>query len=153
MVSILQCDGETGGITSATHGESYYKNIEKLENDIITSLGGKAAIELKYCKVDIGCGSDIQKAYDKVERIVKEYCGLSFSSHAETYDHNQYSIENQAREISFKMQEYYNKAKKILVEHNDLLEKMANLLIEKITITYLDIESLKKSSISEKCKM
>lgn len=38
LVSILQCDGETGGITSASKGDSYYKDIDMLENDIITSL-------------------------------------------------------------------------------------------------------------------
>ena len=41
------------------------------------------------------------------------------------------------------MQEYYNKAKRILVENNDLLEKMTDLLVEKKIITYKDIQAIK----------
>ena len=113
-----------------------------MENKVLTLLGGKAATELKYGKVDTGCSSDMDRAYRIVERIIKDYCGFSFNAHYNYIDPT-WAYDNNEKEKAFKMQEYYNKAKRILVENNDLLEKMTDLLVEKKIITYKDIQAIK----------
>lgn len=142
IVTVLKHDGDIGGITSSSQDENYYNDIDFMENKVLTLLGGKAATELKYGKVDTGCSSDMDRAYRIVERIIKDYCGFSFNAHYNYIDPT-WAYDNKEKEIAFKMQEYYNKAKRILVENNDLLEKMADLLVEKKIITYLDIQALK----------
>ena len=142
IVTVLKHDGDIGGITSSSQDENYYNDIDFMENKVLTLLGGKAATELKYGKVDTGCSSDMDRAYRIVERIIKDYCGFSFNAHYNYIDPT-WAYDNKEKEIAFKMQEYYNKAKRILVENNDLLERMADLLVEKKIITYLDIQALK----------
>ena len=142
IVTVLKHDGDIGGITSSSQDENYYNDIDFMENKVLTLLGGKAATELKYGKVDTGCSSDMDRAYRIVERIIKDYCGFSFNAHYVFRDPT-WAYDNNEKEIAFKMQEYYNKVKRILVENNDLLERMADLLVEKKIITYLDIQALK----------
>ena len=142
IVTVLKHDGDIGGITSSSQDENYYNDIDFMENKVLTLLGGKAATELKYGKVDTGCSSDMDRAYRIVERIIKDYCGFSFNAHYNYIDPT-WAYDNNEKEKAFKMQEYYNKAKRILVENNDLLERMADLLVEKKIITYLDIQALK----------
>lgn len=144
IVTVLKHDGDIGGITSSSQDENYYNDIDFMENKVLTLLGGKAATELKYGKVDTGCSSDMDRAYRIVERIIKDYCGFSFNAHYNYIDPT-WAYDNNEKEKAFKMQEYYNKAKRILVENNDLLEKMTDLLVEKKIITYLDIQALKNN--------
>ena len=142
IVTVLKHDGDIGGITSSSQDENYYNDIDFMENKVLTLLSGKAATELKYGKVDTGCSSDMDRAYRIVERIIKDYCGFSFNAHCNFIDPT-WAYDNKEKEIAFKMQEYYNKAKRILVENNGLLEKMTDLLVNKKIITYKDIEKMK----------
>ena len=142
IVTVLKCEGDIGGITSSSQDKNYYNDIDFMDNKILTLLGGKAAIELKYGKIDTGCSSDIERAFKIVERTTKEFAGYNFLCRDEMYEDN-WAKRNKQQIMAFKMEEYYSKAKRILVENNDLLERMADLLVEKKIITYLDIQALK----------
>ena len=142
IVTVLKHDGDIGGITSSSQDENYYNDIDFMDNKVLTLLGGKAAIELKYGKIDTGCSSDIERAFKIVERTTKEFAGYNFLCRDEMYEDN-WAKRNKQQIMAFKMEEYYSKAKRILVENNDLLERMADLLVEKKIITYLDIQALK----------
>ena len=142
IVTVLKHDGDIGGITSSSQDENYYNDIDFMDNKVLTLLGGKAAIELKYGKIDTGCSSDIERAFKIVERTTKEFAGYNFLCRDEMYEDN-WAKRNKQQIMAFKMEEYYSKAKRILVENNDLLERMADLLVKKKIITYLDIQALK----------
>ncbi len=142
IVTVLKCEGDIGGITSSSQDKNYYIDIDFMDNKILTLLGGKAATELKYGKIDTGCSSDIERAFKIVERTTKEFAGYNFLCRDEMYEDN-WAKRNKQQIMAFKMEEYYSKAKRILVENNDLLEKMTDLLVEKKIITYLDIQALK----------
>lgn len=142
IVTVLKHDGDIGGITSSSQDENYYNDIDFMDNKVLTLLGGKAAIELKYGKIDTGCSYDIERAFKIVERTTKEFAGYNFLCRDEMYEDN-WAKRNKQQIMAFKMEEYYSKAKRILVENNDLLERMADLLVEKKIITYLDIQALK----------
>lgn len=140
---MLKCEGDIGGITSSSQDKNYYNDIDFMDNKVLTLLGGKAAIELKYGKIDTGCTSDIDRAFNIVERTTKDFAGYSFMCHDELSLDDNWAKKNKQRIMAFKMEEYYSQAKRILVENNNLLEKMADLLVEKKIITYLDIQALK----------
>ena len=143
IVTVLKCEGDIGGITSSSQDKNYYNDIDFMDNKVLTLLGGKAAIELKYGKIDTGCTSDIDRAFNIVERTTKDFAGYSFMCHDELSLDDNWAKKNKQRIMAFKMEEYYSKAKRILVENNGLLEKMADLLVKKKIITYLDIQALK----------
>lgn len=141
IVTVLEHDGDIGGITSSSQDENYYNDIDFIENKVLTLLSGKAATELKYGKADTGYSNDIDRAFRVVERMIKDYCGFNFNAHSNFIDPT-WAYDNKEKEMAFKMQEYYNKAKRILVENNNLLEKMTDLLVEKKIITYKDIQAI-----------
>ena len=143
IVTVLKCEGDIGGITSSSQDKNYYNDIDFMDNKVLTLLGGKAAIELKYGKIDTGCTSDIDRAFHIVERTTRDFAGYSFMCHDELSLDDNWAKKNKQRIMAFKMDEYYSRAKRILVENNDLLERMADLLVEKKIITYLDIQVLK----------
>ena len=145
IVTVLKCEGDIGGITSSSQDKNYYNDIDFMDNKVLTLLGGKAAIELKYGKIDTGCFSDINRAFHIIERTAKNFAGYNFMCYNEFLTENGWAKKNREQIMAFKMEEYYSKAKRILVENNDLLEKMADLLVEKKIITYLDIQALKNN--------
>ncbi|MBP3201258.1 MAG: AAA family ATPase [Lachnospiraceae bacterium] len=144
IVTVLKCEGDIGGITSSSQDKNYYNDIDFMDNKILMLLGGKAAIELKYGKIDTGCSSDIDRAFYIIERTAKDFAGYNFMCYNEFLKENGWAKKNREQIMAFKMEEYYSKAKRILVENNDFLEKMTDLLVEKKIITYLDIIELKK---------
>ena len=143
IVTVLKHDGDVGGITSSSRDDNYYNDIDFLENNIVTLLGGKAATELIYGKIDVGCSNDIDRAFSTVNRIVGRYSGISFRSHYDYSSEPTWANNNREKEIEFKMQEYYNKSKRILAENREFLAKMIDMLVEKKTITYMDIKKLR----------
>lgn len=143
IVTVIKCEGDIGGITSSSQDRNYYNDIDFMDNKVLTLLGGKAAIELKYGKIDTGCSSDIERAFRIIERTAKDFAGYSFMCQEDSFLQYSWAQKNKQQIMALKMEEFYSRAKRILVENNDLLEKMTDLLVEKKIITYLDIQALK----------
>ena len=60
-----------------------------------------------------------------------------------------YAAENRNRAVTMVLEKNYLEAKKILVEHRDLLDRMASELLEKITLVRMDIQRIMNESINE----
>lgn len=130
----------------------------KMRQDIIVSLGGRAAEEIIFDDITTGASQDIKMATKAARAMVTKY-GFSSTVGMINYDsdddevfigrdwgHTRSYSENVARviddEVKSMIDHCYNEARRILTEHNDVLHKCAKLLIEKERINREEFESL-----------
>lgn len=144
--------GQAGGYTLALPLEDkhYSTRTELLEN-VVFMLGGRAAEVIALGEISTGARNDLERATKTVRRMITEY-GMSDELGYMTFGHGHeeqvflgrdisrdknYSEEIAAaidREIKRMMDEAFARAKQIIVEHRELLDKIANALLEKETI-------------------
>lgn len=142
LVSINRHTGNIGGITSYFQDENYWYALKYMENRVLSLLGGKAATEIKFGLVDVGANSDMHRAFDLVERFVDNYCTYGFDKF-ERKNSSQTLLEKKETYIHAELDRYYKRVKQIIVENMDLLDKIADALVAKKTITGTDIKELK----------
>ena len=145
IISVLKNESDIGGVTSYHQDDDYFQSIDYMENRVISLLGGKAATEIVYGKIDVGTISDMRRAYDIVERFVDYYCGYGFNAFERPDGNSDHKMEIKDQKIAQELERYYQKAKSILIENRELLDKMAEKLVEKKVITYIDIAEIKKN--------
>jgi len=138
LVSICHYSGATGGVTVIRDPEDCKVSFKAQEHDVIRKLGGKAAIEIVFGQVDVGCNNDLEQAFDLVSKFVDNYCAYGFDAF-EMCNSSGYLLETRDRAITKEMEKYYRQAKKILIENSDLLDAITQELIKKKTLTHKDI--------------
>ncbi len=145
IVSILKNEGEMGGFTSYQQPDDGFQSIEHMENSVISLLGGKAATEVVFGESDPGCSSDLKSAFEIVSKIVDDYCVYGFGNTEMINDVYSSNDLNNRKElvVSFEMDRYYRKAKRIIIENRAFLDRLASELIEKKVITYKTVRQLK----------
>ena len=140
LLTIENYYSNKGGLTSSTQNENYWYNIGYMENRIMVLLGGKAATELQFNRLDVGAGQDIDRAGRIINRICNDYYANSFNTFNRDYsDTSKLKGEEWIRE---KLQEYYNKAKDILFNNKDKLDNLANELMDKKVLLQEDINKI-----------
>ena len=144
LISVAKYNGQTSGITSYNQDEDYFKDIEFMENRVMSLLGGKAANEIAFGVYDVGCNDDLHRAYNVVSRFIDDYCILGFNNWEGITIDGSDSLRNRKETlVSYQMQQYYNKVKKLLINNKSFLDELANELVVKKTITKNDIKSIK----------
>lgn len=130
----------------------------KMLQDIMVSLGGRIAEQIIFDDITTGASSDIKKATKVARKMVTRF-GMSDNIGVINYDdeddevfigrdlaHHRSHSETVAGEIDKEVKaiidECYSKAEKIILEHKDVLEKCAALLLEKERITRDEFEAL-----------
>ena len=124
----------------------------KMLQEITVSLGGRVAEELVFDDITTGASQDIKQATALAKSMVTKF-GMSEELGLINYDQNNEEVfvgrdfantsrgygEEVAgkidREVKRIIDECYAKAKSIIMEHNDVLEACAKLLLEKEKIT------------------
>ncbi len=111
---------------------------------IIVSLGGKAAYELKYGKIASGTSSDISKACTQIDFSVKRVgtyglANLGFGNETASQDERSEIV------VTAELERLLFKAKEILAENREFLDKVAAELLEKETLLNSDIARIRKS--------
>lgn len=121
---------------------------EELENKIATFTGGRAAEEIVFGQITTGASNDIEQATKLARAMITRY-GMNdeFDMVALETVTNQYlggdaslacSAETQKeidRKVIAAVKEQHEKAKRILRENRELLDRLAQYLYEKETIT------------------
>ena len=119
----------------------------KMLQNIIVSLGGRIAEELVFDDITTGASQDIKQATETARSMVTKY-GFSSKLGLINYDNDSDEVfigrdlahtrpygEEVASQIDTEVKniidECYGKAKKMIEEHMDVLEKSAQLLLEK----------------------
>lgn len=128
--------------------EKYLVSKDELEERIVVMLAGRAAEEVKFSQITTGASNDIEKATQLARNMVTIY-GMSdkFDMMGLENASNRYidgsPIKNYGTETGKEIDEEvlsiirdsHQKAKKLLIDNRELLEKVAKLLLEKETIS------------------
>lgn len=130
----------------------------KMLQNIIVSLGGRIVEELVFDDITTGASQDIKQATETARSMVTKY-GFSSKLGLINYDNDSDEVfigrdlahtrpygEEVASQIDMEVKniidECYGKAKKMIEEHMDVLEKSAQLLLEKEKVTREEFEAL-----------
>ena len=152
---IPRTSGALGYTMQVEEGNHYLYTKEELENRIATLTGGRAAEEIVFNKITTGASNDIEQATKIARSMITQY-GMSndFDMVAMESINNKYlggdaslaCSDTTAAEIDKQVvalvAEQHNKAKKLLEDHREDLDRIANYLYEKETITgeeFMDI--------------
>ncbi|MCR4951449.1 MAG: ATP-dependent zinc metalloprotease FtsH [Solobacterium sp.] len=145
---IPRTSGALGYTMQVEEGNHYLYTKEELENRIATLTGGRAAEEVMFGTVTTGASNDIQQATRVARAMITQY-GMSedFDMVAMESINNKYlggdaslacSDETAAdidRKVVALVRTQHDKAKKLLSDHRDDLERISKYLYEKETIT------------------
>lgn len=147
--------GSLGYVMQLPEEEKYLMSKEELTNRVITLFGGRAAEELVFDSVTTGATNDIEKATEIARAMITQY-GMSekFGLMGIENVQNQYldgrpgtnCADATAAEVDKEVMRFlsksYDRAKEILFEHRETLDKLAAHLFKKETITgkeFIDI--------------
>ncbi len=137
-----------------------------LTNNIIILLGGRAAEELILNEFTTGSGNDIERATNLARKMVCEW-GMSEEMGPLSYGkkeeqiflgrefavHKDYSEETAQRidkEVTRLVSESYEKAKKLLSDHMNILNRIALALLEKEVLNTLELDEIIQLKTDEK---
>lgn len=145
---VPRTSGALGYTMQVDDGNHYLMSKEEIENKIATYTGGRAAEEVIFGSVTTGASNDIEQATKLARAMITRY-GMSddFGMVALETVNNQYlggdaslacSAETQTlidKQVVELIKKEYEKAKNILTENRSKLDKLAQFLYEKETIT------------------
>lgn len=158
-VSIIPTGSGAAGYTMPLPEKDEMFNTKgKMLQDIVVSLGGRVAEELVFDDITTGASQDIKQATQMAKAMVTKY-GMSDNiglicydndddevfigrdlAHARGYSEGVASAIDQ--EIKRIIDECYAKAKQMIMDHRDVLDACANLLLEKEKISQKEFEAL-----------
>ena len=152
--------GQAGGYTMMTPKEETFNYTkDELLESICGLLGGRVAEEIAFKEITTGAHDDFKKATKIARSMVTEYgmsklgpmmleepsgntfLGRDYTKNRNISDIVAHEIDEEMRSI---INDCYNKTKKIIKENKDLLDLIANTLLEEETITKEQIDSLVK---------
>ncbi len=156
-VTIVPRGNSLGATWSVPDEERVHVTNATLEEQLAGMLGGRIAEEVNYGTLGAGALSDLERATKMTYAMVayygmsKKIGPISYYDSAGTRDtFTKPFSEQTAREIDDEvrriMAEAYERARRIIEEKNDLINAMADLLLEKETIYAEDIEPILGSS-------
>ncbi|MCI7521735.1 ATP-dependent zinc metalloprotease FtsH [Roseburia hominis] len=158
-VSIIPTGAGAAGYTMPLpERDDMFNTKGKMLQDIIVSLGGRVAEELVFDDITTGASQDIKQATRMAKDMVTKY-GMSENIGLICYDNDDDEVfigrdlahtrgygEGVATTIDLEVKriidECYEKAKKMIAEHRDVLDACANLLLEKEKINQQEFEAL-----------
>ena len=137
-----------GYVMQVPEEEKYLMTKDELLAKIITFMGGRAAEEIVFDSVTTGASNDIEKATQTARAMITQY-GMSerFGLMGLESVENRYldgrpvlncgdataaEIDN---EVKILLKECYDEAVRLLTENREVLDKIADFLFEKETIT------------------
>ena len=157
QVSIIP-RGRAGGYTMYTPKDDvFYSSKGEMLNEIIKSLGGRAAEEIMLDDISTGASGDIKQATNVARAMITKYgmsskLGLvSYDSNEEVflgrdYGHSRLYSEKTAAEIDDEVKSIigrlYEKTKTLLTDNKDILERVAGALLEKETLNESEFEAI-----------
>ena len=153
--------GQAGGYTMMTPKEETFTSTkQELLEAISGLLGGRVAEEIEFGEITTGAHDDFKKATKIARSMVTEYgmsklgpmmleepsgntfLGRDYTKNRNVSDIVAHEIDEEMRSI---INECYEKTKKILKENKNLLDLIANTLLEEETITKEQIDSFVKT--------
>lgn len=154
--------GSLGYVISAPEEEKYLMTKAELDARLVTLLAGRAAEEVVFNSITTGASNDMEKATDIAKSMIAQYgmsekFGLMSLEQVENpylsrraslncSDKTATEIEEEVKKL---LMERYEDAKKLLSENRSRLDRIAQFLYEKETITgkeFMDIFNEKEET-------
>jgi cell division protease FtsH len=159
-ISIVPRGLGAGGYTWYTPQEENYNSRKDMLDNLVSLFGGRVAEAVALDDISTGASNDLQRATEICRDMVTKY-GMSDSVGPVVYDDgngevflgkdyghvNNYSEQTSAKideEIEKIMRDAYARTEKIIKEHFDKLELVANTLLAQEKINAEEFESLMK---------
>ena len=140
--------GSLGYVMQVPEEEKYLMSKEEMINRITTLFGGRAAEQIIFNSITTGASNDIEKATELARAMVTQYgmtdeFGLICLENVENKYLDGRAVRNCAESTSGEvdrvvmkiLKECYTKAETLLRDNKDTLDKIADFLFEKETIT------------------
>lgn len=150
--------GSAGGYTmTRPDNDDQYLVKSRLKDDLVMTMGGRAAEEIVCHEVSSGPSADISQVTKLAKRMVTEwgmsekigpicygsgteiFLGRDYQTKAEFSEETARLIDDEVRKI---VQASYDKAVEVLTQNRGLLDTMARVLLEKETIYSNEVEMI-----------
>ncbi len=140
--------GALGYVLQVPEEEKFLNTKKELEAQLVISLGGRAAEELVFDTVTTGAANDIEQATKIARAMVTQYgmsekfglMGLAETEHEYLTGRAVLTCGDETateidHEVMKMLRESYEEAKRLLADHRASMDKIAEFLIRKETIT------------------
>ena len=159
-VSIVARGGSLGHTSFPPERDRYNETKTRILSIITTALGGRAAEEIVFNELTVGAADDISHATKLAKKMVTEFGMSSLGPVSYEYpggglwlardfdEGNQVSDEMAAKidlEVKSIIDSCYKKAKEILLQKRDTLNKISSRLLEKETVEAEEFKELIKA--------
>ena len=160
-VTIIPRGRALGATMSLPEKDRYTQSKKRLEADLVSLMGGRAAEELIFGDVTTGAHNDIERATAIARAMVCEY-GMSeaigpqnLGSHskpvflgqgiASAHEHSEETARKIDQEVHRIVTESYSACMDLLVENKEKLVILSELLIEREVLDFEDVDSIMKT--------
>ncbi len=160
-VTIIPRGRALGATMSLPEKDRYTQSQKRLEADLVSLMGGRAAEELVFGDVTTGAHNDIERATAIARAMVCEY-GMSrvigpqnLGSHNQpvflgqgingSHEHSEDTAQKIDQEVLRIVTESYDACMKILTDHKETLVTLSELLIEREVLDFDDVDAIMKT--------
>ena len=120
------------------------KNPERRAYEILIALGGKAACEMQFGRIASGTSSDLDDAASHLNSSIT-YVGSRGMGLLEVGVSSPYSLNNREQVVYAELERNLFKAKEIIAQNREFLDRVAKELLEKNTLLYSDMKRIRES--------
>ncbi|MGE5172926.1 MAG: ATP-dependent zinc metalloprotease FtsH [Betaproteobacteria bacterium] len=157
-VSIIPRGMALGVTLQLPTADRYSYDREHLLNNIAILLGGRASEEIALNHMTTGAGNDLERATMLARKMVTEwgmsdklgpltygkkeeqiFLGREIAQHRDYSEHTAVEIDEEVKRI---VTANYERAKKLISDRRETLDRLANALLEKETLDGPDIEAI-----------
>lgn len=144
LISVRRGKSGTDGVTQIFKDDDYFADYGLMRERVVSLLAGKAAVELRYGRTDVGATSDLKRASKIVERFVTEYAASGFGffrgREAGSVDAIDYEVVHERNRL---MAQFYDEARRIVHNNWELVRQLTAALVERDTLTYDEIAAIR----------
>ena len=156
-VSIISRGMALGYTMPLPEGEKHLRSKEAFEDEIAGLLGGRAAEEIIFKQITTGAANDLERATELARLMITRYgfsetLGLRtfgqvqgnpyLGNLGETPNYSEVMSQRIDQEISQILEAAYQRAKNIIIQQKDKLERLANTLLDIETVERPQFEGL-----------
>jgi cell division protease FtsH len=150
--------GRAAGVTWFLPEERDFKYKDQLESELAVAFGGRVAEEIVFNRISTGAANDIKQATDLAQQMIRswgmsdELSPLSYAKGEEQVflgreiaqhrDYSEATAQKIDEEINKLIKKAYGRAKSVLSENLDILNRLAELLLEKETVMGKELDEL-----------
>lgn len=112
--------------------------------NILVRLAGKAACELQYGRMAPGCNSDIRNAAKLIREKAEELggSGMLGVNVSGRYGDSEAGLLERETIVRAELERYLFEAKEMLASHRQMVQELAEALLEKQTLLYSEIQAI-----------